>query len=553
MNDEELKRQLRAMVENAAAPVSSAKAMLRASSPSRKSRRDWHLTEHRLIVVAVAAAIVVVFFVPLPHASLFHSLVTPAKVTAPTKLPLVDLSATPAGWVPVADGDVQISVPATWWVLYNSSGCESGSKVGTVFINPSGGYCGIKGIRKTETTVVLKPAPRYKNPAKYGQRQVHNRIVVYELYSFAPTAIPGTYLIPSLGVEIEVAGPLAKRVIDTLTRSPRTVVLAAGPAPAVPSSWQLVSYDGIAFSVPATWSISRTIYAIGIGGGCAATPGVAMGMWDANEVLLSTDKHLAVISCPTGIPQHEVPADGLQIDSGPYQPTFPVRTKCFVLHGLTVCPATAYPYSVLVLKVTVPGRTKPAIVSIGLAGNGMISRTILYSLRPAQAPKKVSVALCTASSRLSVFNFGGSVGNPGEALTGIGISNESSRPCVLRGRPVITLYVGTKRLAPGEPEDSTSAFTKQPLVTLGKPRRPVSALHTYSAVSAGFIIATADFAAAGSPMVCPVVTSVSVRLPGIESRTFQYKTHFNACDVPPPISVSNIVDPSVLFSYMVVQ
>ena len=63
----------------------------------------------------MAAAIVVVFFVPLPHVSLFHSLVTPAKVTAPTKLPVVDLSATPAGWVPVAYGDAQISVPATWW------------------------------------------------------------------------------------------------------------------------------------------------------------------------------------------------------------------------------------------------------------------------------------------------------------------------------------------------------------------------------------------------------------------------------------------------------
>src|SRR5208282_5717212 len=33
----------------------------------------------------------------------------------------VDLSATPTDWVPVADGDVQISVPTTWRVLYHSS------------------------------------------------------------------------------------------------------------------------------------------------------------------------------------------------------------------------------------------------------------------------------------------------------------------------------------------------------------------------------------------------------------------------------------------------
>ena len=43
---------------------------------------------HRAVVIAVAAAIVVVFFVPLPHVSLFHSLVAPAKVT-PTNTPIV--------------------------------------------------------------------------------------------------------------------------------------------------------------------------------------------------------------------------------------------------------------------------------------------------------------------------------------------------------------------------------------------------------------------------------------------------------------------------------
>ncbi|MGA3354583.1 MAG: hypothetical protein ABSD85_15580 [Acidimicrobiales bacterium] len=37
----------------------------------------------------------------------------------------------------------------------------------------------------------------------------------------------------------------------------------------------------------------------------------------------------------------------------------------------------------LFLKVTVPGRSKPVYVSIGLAGNGMVARTILYSLRAA--------------------------------------------------------------------------------------------------------------------------------------------------------------------------
>jgi hypothetical protein len=54
---------------------------------------------------------------------------------------------------------------------------------------------------------------------------------------------------------------------------------------------------------------------------------------------------------------------------------------CLNLHGLTACPATSPSYSILVLRVTVPGRKNPVYVSIGLAGNGMIARTILYSLR----------------------------------------------------------------------------------------------------------------------------------------------------------------------------
>jgi hypothetical protein len=63
--------------------------------------------------------------------------------------------------------------------------------------------------------------------------------------------------------------------------------------------------------------------------------------------------------------------------------TLSFPTHCLTLHGLTLCPATSPAYSILVLKVTVPGRSKPVFVSIGLAGNGMVARTILYSLKEA--------------------------------------------------------------------------------------------------------------------------------------------------------------------------
>ena len=82
------------------------------------------------------------------------------------------------------------------------------------------------------------------------------------------------------------------------------------------------------------------------------------------------------------------PQDGVQIDSGPrtlsldpVKPSF--SEHCLPMHDLTVCPATSPAYSILVLKVSVPSRSKPIYVSIGLAGNGMVARTILFSLKEA--------------------------------------------------------------------------------------------------------------------------------------------------------------------------
>ncbi len=104
-------------------------------------------------------------------------------------------------------------------------------------------------------------------------------------------------------------------------------------------------------------------------------------------VTLSTDaRPYPVLFCPY-IPQTaQPPKDGVQVDSGlrnEPQVALSFLTHCLKVHGLTACPATSPAYSILVLKVTVPGRTKPVLVSIGLAGNGMVARTILYSLRAA--------------------------------------------------------------------------------------------------------------------------------------------------------------------------
>jgi hypothetical protein len=104
-------------------------------------------------------------------------------------------------------------------------------------------------------------------------------------------------------------------------------------------------------------------------------------------VTLSTDaRRFEPPSCPYVPPTPQPPENGVQVDSELItEPmvTLSFSTHCLVLHSLTACPATSPAYSILVLKVTMPGRSKPVYVSIGLAGNGMVARRILYSLREA--------------------------------------------------------------------------------------------------------------------------------------------------------------------------
>jgi hypothetical protein len=67
------------------------------------------------------------------------------------------------------------------------------------------------------------------------------------------------YYAPSLGVELTARGPLARRIVNTLTRSPRTVALASGPAPAVLPSWQKLSFQSLTFAAPVKWPVEYTL------------------------------------------------------------------------------------------------------------------------------------------------------------------------------------------------------------------------------------------------------------------------------------------------------
>jgi hypothetical protein len=291
--------------------------------------------------------------------------------TVPSKtrpLPVVDLSATPAEWVPIAFGDAQVSVPPTWWVLYHSFTCPGGNEPGEVLVNPVPGSPFCPRPPKMPTTVTLTIPAR--PPRDYGPKHVINSVTVFGETSYGT----GAYFAPSLDIELSFQGPLGNRVLHTLTRSPRNVVLAPGNAPAVPSSWQTVTFAGLRFSVPARWRTYQWVDS-GVCGGNGPT-------LSGDAVWLTKGTHPVECKQPPVLPLVRWPGNGVQVDVdlSSLLVTGSFSAHCLTLRGLSACPPTSPAYSILVLKVTV-GSLKPVYVSIGLAGNGMVARTILYSLR----------------------------------------------------------------------------------------------------------------------------------------------------------------------------
>ena len=301
--------------------------------------------------------------------------------TVPTPLPAVDLSATPNGWVPVVDRDAQISVPATSWVFYpRGDWCRDATTFGSVYLgNEEPPACA----QTVTNTLIVRPIVHADLALETPPAHYVNGLLVWDLVGH-PTATSGTYMVPELGVVVSASGPLTSRLLATVAYSPRTTVLASGPVPVVPSSWRSVSFAGLRFSTPRSWPVYHTRVTPGLGNVCQ-NPGVALV--GITSVLLSNDAwHWLLPPCGYRKPVYQVPESGVQVDSGlrtEPQLALSFPKHCLDLHGLTACPATSPAYSILVLKVTVPGRSKPVYVSIGLAGNGMVARTIMYSLRAA--------------------------------------------------------------------------------------------------------------------------------------------------------------------------
>jgi hypothetical protein len=291
-------------------------------------------------------------------------------------VPLTDTSVTPAGWALVSYGDAQISVPRDWQV---TSRLVCGRTVpGYLVLGDASTTLRVRNARCRQSANVAAILPHQIDRGQsWSPTRVINGIPVVRVSTAQVPRGLVSYLAPTLHALVTARGPLASRVLATLTRSPLSVVLAAGPLSSVPGGWRWHVFGGIRFAAPASWQLTRS-----------TTWGSCFGAFsmDPGTVTLSAAVRVLALSCPAmpdlvrlwPLPQAVIVGAGrvARLDASQYD-------GCRILHHLRACySASIHNDGLLDVAVFVPGRHRPTIVEIGLAGSGATARTIFDSIEP---------------------------------------------------------------------------------------------------------------------------------------------------------------------------
>ncbi len=195
-----------------------------------------------------------------------------------------------------------------------------------------------------------------------------NGIAVTRVSIAASPAGSVSYAVPSLHVVVTARGPLARRVLATLTRSPISVVLAPGPRFAVPAGWAWHQAGAIRFAAPAHWSLVRNGF-----WPCAMT---------SDSVLIIPARNRQMPRCAlSSVPPAPVPGVIVAIGRSVVPPASGYDA-CRRLDALRACYSTSVGQGVVFdVAVFAPGRQRGTLVEIGLAGSGAVARTIFDSIR----------------------------------------------------------------------------------------------------------------------------------------------------------------------------
>jgi hypothetical protein len=294
---------------------------------------------------------------------------------------LAGRSGAPRGWVPATYRRAQLSVPGSWLVeIPRQVWCAPGSG-GMIFVGgrpeiQKGAGCSLPasvawiqpaghvppGIRRRKPTAVIHGIPVYRLPSGRGSV---------------------LYLAPKLGVRVGARGPRARRVLDTLTWSPLSVVLRRGRAAPVPANWAWRRFGGVRFATPRSWRLLRENQWASCG----------TGLLPGSLLLIDAVRPAAVLPCPAPVPSAvaEQGSPGLTVVTGKYAARSVSEhfASCRVRRGTRVCLASVTgqggPSSgVLIFSASRPHRHAATYFVLGLSGSGATARAIFDSVSVAR-------------------------------------------------------------------------------------------------------------------------------------------------------------------------
>jgi hypothetical protein len=283
----------------------------------------------------------------------------------------------PAGWAPVPYQLAQLSVPALWPVEGPGQALCAPQSRGMIFVGikpriPKGAGCGlVTSLAWIRPAGHIPPGIRHRKPTA-----VIHGIPVYRLPSGPGSAV---YLVPELGVRVGARGPLARRVLATLTRSPLSVVLRRGPATPVPAGWLWHQFGGASFATPPSWRLQHEDQ--------WATCGT--GLVPGTLLLIDATRPPAYLPCPAQFPTAaaEQAQPGLTVVTGKYAAKSVGEdfARCAVRSGVRICLSSVtgqggFSGGVLIFSVSLPPGHGTAFFLLGLPGSGARARAVFDSI-----------------------------------------------------------------------------------------------------------------------------------------------------------------------------
>jgi hypothetical protein len=267
-------------------------------------------------------------------------------------------------------------VPRLW--LVESQQLMCGPAPGMIFVGTGPWFPAGMGCRPAASLAWIRPAGLI--PPRIRHRKVTaviHGIAVYRLPSGPGTVL---YLVPELGVRVGARGPLAPRVLATLTWSPLAVVLGSSPPGPLPASSTWYRFGGVRFAAPRSWDIQRQDQ--------WATCGT--GLVPRALLLMDATRPGVPLPCPFPFPTAaaQQARPGLTVVTGKYAARSVSKdfARCQVGHGVRICLSSitgqgGFFSGVLFFSVSRPHQHAATFFVLGLYGSGTRAHAIFGSIR----------------------------------------------------------------------------------------------------------------------------------------------------------------------------